>query len=336
MPKLLVLGDILVVVEISRKNVLVAGGAGFVGSTLVRCLLDKGANVWSFDDYSIGREYHLPEHPNLTSCQGDACDLDVVMELFGNFKFELVYHCIGDTYVPEAYDFPERFFARNLGTTLNFLKAAKNHSSLERMLYVSSTEVYGDTNEDFSSEACNLTPSNTYAVSKLAADRLCYTYSVEHNVPTIIARIFNCYGPRATHEYIIPEIIRQLHNGSVLELGNVDTERDFTYVEDTAKALIDLSCSNLPHGDVANIGSDHAISVRDLVKLVGQTMGIDEIEIKCDPARLRRNEVYRFCADSSKLREATGWQPTVTLEDGLRSTVDWYRENGQKWAWMQQ
>lgn len=322
------------VVEISKKNILVAGGAGFVGSTLVRCLLDKGANVWSFDDYSIGREYHLPQHPNLVALKGDACNLDEVIDLFEHAEFELVYHCIGDTYVPEAYDFPERFFARNLNTTLNFLKAAKSHSSLERMLYVSSTEVYGETNEEFSSEACNLLPSNTYAVSKLAADRLCYTYGIEHNVPVIIARIFNSYGPRATHEYIIPEIIRQLHNGPILELGNVDAERDFTFVEDTANGLIHLSCSNLPHGDVANIGSSRAISVRDLAALIGQIMGIDEIELKCDPARLRRNEVDRFCADSSKLRAATGWQPTVALEDGLRKTIEWYRENGQKWAWM--
>lgn len=320
--------------EILKKNVLVAGGAGFVGSTLVRCLLDKGAKVWSFDDYSIGREYHLPDHANLTACQGDACNLDSVMDLFEDFKFEQVYHCIGDTYVPEAYDFPERFFDRNVTTTLNLLKAAKNHPSLERMLYVSSTEVYGEVKEEYASETCKLAPANTYAVSKLAADRLFYTYSLEHNVPVIIARIFNCFGPRATHEYIIPEIIRQLHNGTVLELGNIDTERDFTYVEDTAKALIDLNCSNLPNGDVANIGSSRTISVRDLAKLVGEVMGIGEIEIRCDSARLRRNEVQRFCADSSKLRNATGWQPTVTLEDGLRRTVEWYRDNGQEWAWM--
>jgi nucleoside-diphosphate-sugar epimerase len=323
-----------VVAKISKRNVLVAGGAGFVGSTLVRCLLDGEANVWTFDDYSIGRKYHLPEHPNLTAIEGDACNLDAVMDLFEDCEFEQIYHCIGDTYVPEAYDFPERFFDRNVATTLNFLKAAKNHTSLERMLYVSSTEVYGEVNEEYASEECQLAPANTYAVSKLAADRLCYTYSLEHGVPVIIARIFNCYGPRATHEYIIPEIIRQLHIGTTLELGNIDAERDFTYVEDTAKGLIELNCSNLPNGDVANIGSSRTISVRNLAALIAQIMGIDGVEIKCDPARLRRNEVDRFCADSSKLRHATGWQPSISLEDGIGRTVDWYVENGKEWAWM--
>jgi nucleoside-diphosphate-sugar epimerase len=320
--------------DLSGKHVLVAGGAGFVGSSLVRILLDRGARVWSFDDYSAGSEDHLPDHSNLMRVEGDACDAETVRALFRDGGFHHVYHCIGDTFVPEAYEVPERFFRRNVGTTLNFLKASKQSPSLQRMLYVSSTEVYGEITQERAGETCELRPMNTYAVSKLAADRLCYTYFLEHGVPVITARIFNCYGPRATHEYVIPEIIRQLHDGSTLHLGNVDAERDFTYVDDTARGLIALSTSALPHGDVANIGSSEAISIRSLAMRIAHIMGHNDVSIEHDAARLRRRDIPRFCADSTKLRKATGWAPAVGLDEGLRRTIDWYRENGCRWAWM--
>ncbi|MEM7731105.1 MAG: GDP-mannose 4,6-dehydratase, partial [Pseudomonadota bacterium] len=321
-------------VGLAGKHVLVAGGAGFVGSALLRILLSSGALVWSFDDYSTGSEEHLPDHPNLIRVEGDACEEESVRALFSKAGFHQVYHCIGDTFVPEAYDFPHRFFARNVGTTLNLLKAAEDSRSLERMLYVSSTEVYGEISQEHADEGCELRPVNTYAVSKLAADRLCYTYFLEHGVPVITARIFNCYGPRATHEYVIPEIIRQLHESSTLRLGNVDAERDFTYVDDTAKGLIALSNSALPHGDVANIGSSKATSVRDLAMRIAGIMGLEDVHIEQDAGRLRRHDIVRFCADSSKLRNATGWSPDIGLDEGLRRTIDWYQENGRRWTWM--
>jgi nucleoside-diphosphate-sugar epimerase len=321
-------------IDITGKHILVAGGAGFVGSALVRILLERGARVWSLDDYSAGSEDHLPDHVNLIPIKGDACDLDTVRSLFSAADFHQVYHCIGDTFVPEAYEFPERFFDRNVGTTLNLLKAARDSRLLERMLYVSSTEVYGEISRERIGEDCDLRPVNTYAVSKLAADRLCYTYLLEHDVPVIIARIFNCYGPRATHEYIIPEIIRQLHEGSTLRLGNVDAERDFTYVDDTAKGLIALNTSGLPNGDVANIGSSKATSVRSLALRIARIMGLEDMRIELDAERLRRHDIPRFCADCSKLRNATRWAPSVGLDEGLRRTIGWYRENGQRWSWM--
>jgi nucleoside-diphosphate-sugar epimerase len=245
-----------------------------------------------------------------------------------------LFHCIGDTFVPEAYDFPQRFFERNVGTTLNLLRAAKETGMVRRVLYVSSTEVYGETGTERTDECSDLQPLNTYAVSKLAADRLCYTYYLEHSLPVIVARIFNCYGPRATHPYIVPEIIRQLHEGPRLRLGNLKAERDFTYVEDTARALVAVMASNLPNGDVVNVGSGRAYSVASLVKQLARIMGVTDVQVEVDPSRLRRRDITRFCADNSKLRRATGWEPHVSLDAGLELTVDWFRENGCRWSWM--
>ncbi|NOT39086.1 MAG: NAD-dependent epimerase/dehydratase family protein [Alphaproteobacteria bacterium] len=316
-----------------RSTVLVAGGAGFVGSTLVRRLVDKGARVVSFDDYSTGSPSHLPKSRQVEAIRADARDRLKVLETMRAHRIDYVFDCIGDTFVPEAYELPQRFFEVNLGTTLNILRAA-HEAGIRRVLYVSSTEVYGETTTERTDENCRLHPVNTYAVSKLAADRLCYTYHLEHGLPVLIARIFNCYGPRATHPYVIPEIIRQLSYGGQLELGNTSAERDFTYVDDTARALIALMESDVADGDVVNVGSGEAHSVASLVTRLARIMEVSNVEVERDPTRLRRHDISRFCADSGKLRRATGWEPLVPIDVGLRRTVDWFRQNGCCWHWM--
>ncbi|WP_338264310.1 NAD-dependent epimerase/dehydratase family protein [Corallococcus caeni] len=312
---------------------LVAGGAGFVGSTLARVLTDLGARVVSFDDYSTGSRANLPQHPRVEAVEGDASDAFQLIEVMRVREIELVFNCIGDTFVPEAYQFPQRFFERNVLATLNVLRAAKE-SGVKRVLHVSSTEVYGETGAEPTDESCALQPLNTYAVSKLAADRLCYTYHLEHALPVIVARIFNCYGPRATHPYVIPEIIRQLHEGPRLRLGNLEVERDFTHVEDTARALVAVMASDLPDGDAVNVGTGQAHSVASLVKRLAVIMGVTNVQVDVDAARLRRHDIRRFCADNGKLRRATGWEPRVSIDEGLRQTVAWFRENGCRWSWM--
>ena len=317
----------------SGRTVLVTGGAGFVGSALTRLLVDAGARVISFDDYSTGSPANLPKHPDVEAIGGDARDADQLLKVMRTGEIEHVFHCIGDTFVPEAYDVPHRFFERNVITTLNVLRAAKE-TAVKRVLHVSSTEVYGESSMEHADESCALHPLNTYAVSKLAADRLCYTFHLEHGLPVIVARIFNCYGPRATHAYIIPEIIRQLHEGPRLRLGNLDAERDFTYVDDTARALMAVIASSLPDGDVVNVGSGHAHSVASLVRRLARIMGVMDVEVEVDAARLRRRDIQRFCAQSGKLRNATGWAPRVSLDEGLERTVAWFREHGCRWPWM--
>lgn len=314
------------------RTVLVAGGAGFVGSALVRVLADAGARVVVFDDYSVGCREHLPHHAYVEAIEGDARDPFQVVETMASHEVDYVFNCIGDTFVPEAYAFPQRFFDRNLGTTLNLLRAAKQ-TGVKRVLHVSSTEVYGEVDVELASERCALRPLNTYAVSKLAADQLCYTYHLEHRLPVIVARIFNCYGPRETHPYIVPEIIRQLHEGPRLRLGNLEPERDFTYVEDTARALAAVMVSSLPDGDVVNVGSGHAHSVASLIKRLARIMGVTDVQVEIDPARVRRREIHRFCCDNRKLRRATGWEPQVSLDTGLERTVSWFREHGCRWSW---
>jgi nucleoside-diphosphate-sugar epimerase len=312
---------------------LVTGGAGFVGSALVRRLLATGARVVVYDSFFSGRRRHVSGlGPGATVVEGDVFDEGALARVFERHRPEHVYHLVGDTFVPSAYAEPRRFFRINVEGTLAVLQAVRRFGA-RRMLYVSSTEVYGRAPRQPLVETDPLAPANTYAVSKLAADRLCATFFHEHAVPVVIARIFNCYGPRETQPYVVPEIVRQLSRGPVVRLGNADARRDLTYVDDTAAGLQALMGSSVPDGDVAHVGSGTSVSIRHVAEICARLLGHERAVVETDPARLRRLDVDDFRADASRLRDATGWAPRVPLEEGLRRTVAWYRENGSRWSW---
>jgi nucleoside-diphosphate-sugar epimerase len=319
--------------DLTGRVVMVAGGAGFVGSAIVRELLRRDSIVVCYDNYLHGHPGHVHGLTGpLTVIHGDVRDDWSLFRALRDHNVEYIIDCVGDTFVPTAYIMPERFFDINVGGTLHLLRAA-HALSLKRIVYVSSTEVYGDTVCAKCTEDTRLNPVNTYAVSKAAADRLCRTYYLEHGVPVIIARIFNCYGPRETEPYVIPEIITQLHRGPRIALGNVKAERDFTFVHDTANALISVLVSDVPNGEAINVGSDTAYTVEWLAQKLANVMGIKSLQITSDPKRLRRCDVQRFRCDNSKLLKYTNWRPIVGIEEGLKATVEWFLANGARWTW---
>jgi nucleoside-diphosphate-sugar epimerase len=312
---------------------MVAGGAGFVGSAIVRELLRRGSTVVCYDNYLHGHPAHVAGLSGpFTAVHGDVRDDWSLFKALRDHQVEYIIDCVGDTFVPTAYMMPERFFDINVGGTLHLLRAAQA-LSIKRMLYISSTEVYGEARSPKCNEKTELNPVNTYAVSKAAADRLCHTYHLEHGVPVIIARIFNCYGPRETEPYVIPEIIAQLHRERRVMLGNIKAERDFTFVHDTANALISVLASDVPDGDVVNVGSDVTFSVEWLTKKLAEIMEVNGLEIVTDAARLRRKDIDRFRCDNRKLLKYTNWKPTVGINEGLKMTVEWFRANGARWSW---
>jgi nucleoside-diphosphate-sugar epimerase len=312
---------------------MVAGGAGFVGSAIVRELLRQGSTVVCYDNYLHGHPAHVAGLSGpFTAIHGDVRDDWSLFKALRDHQVEYIIDCVGDTFVPTAYAMPDRFFKINVDGTLHLLRAAQA-LSIKRMVYVSSTEVYGETKRPKCDEETPLNPVNTYAVSKAAADRLCYTYYLEHRVPVVIARIFNCYGPRETEPYVIPEIIAQLHRGPRIALGNIKAERDFTFVYDTANALISVLASDLPNGEVVNVGSDTSFSVELLARKLAEIMEANSLEIVADPARLRRKDIDRFRCDNRKLVKYTNWKPTVRIDEGLKMTVEWFRAHGARWSW---
>ena len=318
--------------DMKGENVLITGGAGFVGSALVRELLKEGANVVVYDNFLYGDRCNLMDvEDSIQIVNGDVLSWRIYGAI-KEHKVKYVFHLAAEPYIPHCYDNPEKFFDVNVKGTMNVLMACKT-LDVKRVLHFSSSEVYGTAQYTPMDEKHPTLPLSNYAVSKLAADRLCFVFHHEHGIPVIILRPFNCYGPRETQPYVIPEIISQLCRGSTVKLGNVKAKRDFTYVEDTAKAAIAAMKSDIPNGEVVNVGSNKAYSIEELAYLVGKLVGYKEIEIKVDSSRLRPMDVNVLQCDYSRIKKYTDWEPVINIEDGLKRTIDWYRENGKRWIW---
>ena len=170
-------------------------------------------------------------------------------------------------------------------------------------------------------------PQSTYAVSKLAGERVVFTLYKEHNLPAVVIRPFNSFGPNVTQPYIIPEIINQLLNGNQVTLGNLNSKRDLTYVSDTARGIILSLVKEGIVGEVLNLGSQRSFSIKELVDMISEIMSKD-VEIKVDPSRFRPFDVDNLVANFDRANRLLGWKPEVSIKDGLSMTVDWLKENG--------
>jgi nucleoside-diphosphate-sugar epimerase len=318
--------------SIKGNNTLVTGGAGFIGSTLVRELLKKKANVIVYDNFLYGDVSHLTEiKDQIQIIHGDILSWKIY-DAIKEYDVKYLFHLAAEPYIPHCYDNPEKFIDVNTKGTMNILLACKT-LGVERIVCFSSSEVYGTAQKTPMDEEHPTLPLSTYAVSKLAADRLCFVFYHEHKIPVVVLRPFNTYGPRETQPYVIPEIISQLNIGNSVKLGNIKAKRDFTYVEDTAKGAIAVMESNIPNGEVVNLGSNKTVSIEELAYLIGKLMGYDEIKINIETSRLRPLDVTLLQCDPSKLQRYTGWQPKIGIEEGLKRTIQWYIENGRRWNW---
>jgi len=318
--------------SLKNCNVLVTGGAGFIGSTLVRELIKVGANVIVYDNLLYGDKYNLSDiEKDMTLVIGDVIS-GKIFDTLKKYNINYVFNLAAEPYIPHSYDNPEKFFQVNVNGTINLLSACRTFN-VKRIIHVSTSEVYGTGQIIPMNEKHPLNPLSTYAVSKLAGDRAAFVFSYERNIPVVIVRPFNSYGPRETQPYIIPEIIRQLFNGKTLHLGNIDAKRDFTYVEDTALGMISAMTSNLTKGEVVNIGSNKSYSIKDIAILIGKEFGYDNIDIQIDKTRLRPLDVELLESDYSKINKLTGWKPTVDIKEGLKRTVQWYLNHGKEWSW---
>lgn len=322
----------MIIVFFEKRNVLVTGGAGFIGSALVRELLKEKANVVVLDNFLSGRRENLKEVlSQIKLVEGDIRDKNLE-KFLKKEKIEFVFNLAALPFIPDCYDRPTEFFEVNAGGALNVMMASKK-AGVERIIQYSTSEVYGTAKQIPMDEHHPTLPLSTYSVAKLAADRLCYTLHHEQEVPVVIFRQFNTFGPRETHKYIIPELISQLSNSNKLKLGNVNARRDFTFVEDSARAAIELMKHEEAVGNVYNCGFGQSWSVRELAELIAELMGVKNLEIEIETSRLRPLDVEVLQANYFKLHKLTGWHPKTKLEEGLQNTIDWFEENSKKWPW---
>jgi dTDP-glucose 4,6-dehydratase len=318
--------------ELSGKNIFVTGGAGFIGSALVRELLTEGSNIVIYDNFASGDRSNIEEiKDRVTLIKGDIRDPEIVNHL-KEHKIDCVFNLAAEPYIPHCYDRPKNFFEVNANGALNIMLSSKE-AGVARILQYSSSEVYGTAQYVPMDEHHPTIPCSTYAVSKLAADRLCYTLYHEQDLPIIIMRQFNTYGPRETHPYIIPELITQLSNSNKLKLGNIKARRDLTYIDDSAKGAVALMKCDEAVGEVVNLGYGQDWSVEELAYIIAKLMGHDSIEIEVEDVRLRPLDVERLQCNYFKAHKLIGWDPKVGIEEGLGRTIEWYKENEGKWPW---
>jgi dTDP-glucose 4,6-dehydratase len=299
--------------------VLVTGGAGFIGSEVCAQLVEHGANVTVLDNLSSGRLSYLDDS-KLTIVRGDICDETITRLCLADQ--ETVIHLAALPFIPNCYSAPDEFFRVNALAAVRLIWRAIQAGTVRHFVLVSTSEVYGTAKSIPMTEEHPTLPQSTYAASKLAADRAAFTIHKEQGFPVSIIRPFNSYGPRITQPYIVPEIILQLQKGDELTLGNTSASRDFTYVSDTAAAIILASIKDAAVGQTINVASGSDISIERLAGLIGGMMG-RKVRIHTDRRRFRPYDVDRLIGSNSRAREVLGWFPTIALDDGLKQTIKW-------------
>lgn len=311
---------------------MVTGGAGFIGSAIAFELLKQKARVFVYDNLLSGDPANLNElKDKIEFIRGDIRDKSF-KDILKKNKIMYLFNLAAEPYIPYCYDDPWRFFEINADGALNVFLAAKE-AGVKRIVQYSTSEVYGLVKYLPMDEEHPTRPLSTYAVSKLAADRLAFTLYHEQNIPIVILRQFNVYGPRATQPYVIPEIITQLSRSNKLCLGNLSARRDFTYVDDAAVGAIMLMQQRKVEGEVVNIGSGKDWNVKELAILAGKTWGYRKIQIKSEKNRLRPLDVPVLRCNYSRMYRLTGWRPRVNMKEGLERTIRYFQSNGNQWLW---
>ena len=315
----------------SRKKVLVTGAGGFIGSHLIERLLDLGADVKGFVRYNSRNDWGLLEiipPQKLDSLQivsGDLQDFDAVFSAVRDV--DVIFHLGSLISIPYSYIRPRDTIENNILSTLNILTAARD-LGVEKVVHTSSSEVYGTALYVPIDEKHPLQGQSPYSASKIGADKIAESFYCSFDLPVATIRPFNTYGPRQSARAIIPTIITQAIEQEKIKLGSLFPTRDYTFVKDTVNGFIRTAESKSSIGEVINIGSNFEISMGDLAQRISSLLNKD-IMIMQDSSRVRplKSEVKRLWCDNAKAKRLLGWEPQVSLDEGLKETIEWVSEN---------
>ena len=320
--------------SLEGSNVLVTGAAGFIGGHLVEALLDEGARVTALVHYSSGPnrgalcELDDERLHRLRVIAGDVTDPESVRTAVeGN---EVVFHLAALIGIPYSYQAPRSYLHTNVEGTFNVLEAVRACGT-DRLIITSTSEVYGSAVSVPIDEHHPLQAQSPYAATKIAADKMAESYYRSFDVPVVVLRPFNTYGPRQSPRAVIPATIRQALWCGTVRLGATETVRDMTYVTDTVAGFVCAAKTPGIEGGVFNLGTGtgHTIGrIADLIlKLVGRS---DAIESDPDRMRPAASEVDRLISSHDSFTGVSGWHPRVELEQGLRRTIDWIRSHDSR------
>lgn len=315
-------------------TILVTGGAGFIGNCFIRHMLQKYSNykIINLDalTYAGNLEnlYDVKDNPNYEFVNGDICDKDLVTQIVSGV--DMIVNFAAETHVDRSITGPEIFIETNVKGTMTLLQAAKEFN-IERYLQVSTDEVYGTLGDTgYFTETTPLAPNSPYSASKAGADMLVRAYYETYKVPTLITRCSNNYGPYQYPEKLIPFFISRLLKGEKVPVyGDGLNVRDWLYVYDHC-AAIDAVLHKGRVGEVYNIGGHNEKTNLEITHLILDAMNKDESSIEYVQDRLGHDR--RYAISNDKITSELGWKPSVTFEEGILLTIDWYLNNK---AWME-
>jgi NAD dependent epimerase/dehydratase len=317
-----------------KDKILVTGADGFIGSHLVEKLVSLNFKVKAFVFYNSMNSYGWLNNidqkilNNIEIISGDIRDYNFLEKNTKNI--DVIYHLAALIAIPYSYYSPKSYIDTNIIGTYNILEASKKNN-LSKVIITSTSEVYGSAQTIPIAENHSLNAQSPYAATKTAADQLALSFYKSFNLPITILRPFNTYGPRQSARAIIPTIITQLLNNSkILKIGNTKPTRDFTYIEDTVNAFVQLTKYNL-FGEIINIGNKFEISISDIIDIFRNDFGYD-FKLKIDPNRTRskKSEVNRLFADNSKAKKLIKWKSEYSgisgFKKGLKKTINWFSD----------
>ena len=313
------------------KRILVTGAGGFIATHLVEELVRLGGRVRALVRYnSRGDPGLLKLVPKdvidaIELIPGDLRDLATVQSAMQGVS--LVYHLGALISIPYSYIHPVEVVETNVMGTVNVLQAGRD-AGVERIVHTSSSEVYGTALRVPIDEDHPLQGQSPYSASKIGADKLAESYYRAFDLPVVTLRPFNTYGPRQSARAIVPTIVSQMLTSNVIRLGNLQARRDLTYISDTVSGFIKCGETANIEGRTINLGVGEEVTVGELVSKIVAITG-KQVDIQIEESRLRpeKSEVQRLLSDNRVARQRLGWMPAVSLEQGLRETIDWISDH---------
>lgn len=312
-----------------KKLVLVTGADGFIGSHLTEMLLAEGYRVRALSQYNSFNNWGWLEglsHPDLEVVCGDVRDAHYCKHI--SQGVDTIFHLAALIAIPYSYVAPDSYVDTNVKGTLNICQAAKENG-VRRVLVTSTSEVYGTAQYVPIDEKHPKQPQSPYSATKIGADAMAMSFYNAFELPVVIVRPFNTYGPRQSARAIIPTIITQIANGATeIKLGDLTPTRDFNFVKDTCRGFIQLAGCDEAIGQEVNVCSNYEISMRDTLELIAEIMG-KEVSFVEDTQRIRPqgSEVFRLWGDNAKIKGLTGFVPEYDIRRGLTETIEWFTDN---------
>jgi len=310
----------------SDNKILVTGADGFIGSHLCEALLERGYEVRALSYYNSFNSWGWLEDIHSSGLEvvcGDVRDPDFCRHITRGCS--TVYHLAALIAIPYSYVAPDSYVDTNIKGTLNMCQAARD-CGVERLVVTSTSEVYGTARYVPIDEQHPRQPQSPYSATKIGADAIAKSFYNAFDLPVVIARPFNTYGPRQSARAIIPSIIGQIAAGAKeIKTGDLTPTRDFNFVKDTARGFIALGETPGIEGRDINIATGTEVSMQQTLEMIAELMHSD-VRYVTDPERLRppKSEVFRLCGDNTLIADLTGWRPRHTLREGLEETIEWF------------